>query len=347
MNSLINIKKLYAKNNNVSLSSYNIYFSNTLFELYNLIIFPIIKSFTIVTPIPNVVCSINEHPYIINILDNYIKQNIVTVTYINPDIYGEITAENLENQLENAHTNNNGKKTCLIIISAINSEIGTINNLKQLSSISHKYNIPLFSDCINIYGKVQIEPTTNNIDIFTSQISDNLFTLGINKELFNGYNLNLQSLSFQNNDKIVNLNVGMYNSIIKNLTTNKTKKQMNINEKNTIVLKKYTYTLLEEHCNKTKNKLYYYDSLITQNIMPKMGDIVILGHNINDISKSFPNIITFIYISKKTQKPHGMSNSTIKTFEVIGIRKKWIDKIVFLDLTNKKTSDINKFLKSL
>lgn len=342
-----NIKKIYTNISIFSLNDYNIYFCNTQYELYNLAIFSIIKSFSSVVNIPHIVCSNMEHPYIIEILDNYVSQNIITVSYTIADIYGSTSVNEIETAIKS--------DTCLIIVNFINRIIGTINNIKAIGDLAHKHKIPLFSDCIYIFGRSHFTPLENNIDIFSSKVHQNIYLLVIRKELFIGFKLEAQSIKFQNNsEKLISIDDKIYKLIIQTLGEFQNSKILSKNKK-VLTLKKYLYNCLKKNCERTSNVVYYYDDIVKMNTIPKINDIVVLGHHLEDDNKSSSCILSFIYISsvaaniekelKKLDCFVPLTNTTL--LENMGILKKWAKRVITINLDNCVKADINALLEIL
>jgi hypothetical protein len=95
-------------------------------------------------------------------------------------------------------------KTCLIIISCVNTIFGSMNNISKIGEIAHKHSIPIHVNCSYIFGSVKINPYENNMDSFAidfSQIGNvtNFGILGIKKELLDGYQLDKAAHDFSPN----------------------------------------------------------------------------------------------------------------------------------------------------
>lgn len=135
---------------------------------------------------PHIIVSSIEHHSIIECVKDLEESGDIDVTYIQPTIYGNILAEDVEKEIK---TN-----TCLISIMYANNEIPVINNIKDIGKIAHKNRIPLHSDCVQIFGKYKINVEADNIDAVSA--SGHKFygpkgvgLLIINNALIEGYGL--------------------------------------------------------------------------------------------------------------------------------------------------------------
>lgn len=57
--------------------------------------------------------------------------------------------------------------TVLLSIQHANSETGTIQNLAEIGEIAKEHNLVFHSDCVQTYGKLQIDPASWNLDAFS------------------------------------------------------------------------------------------------------------------------------------------------------------------------------------
>lgn len=341
LSKITNIKKLYSVCESFNEGDYNIYFCNTQYALYNLMIFSIIKSFSKVVEVPHILCGNMEHPYIIEILNNYVELGMINVTYINADIYGSIQPNEVEKYITSF---SDDERICLVVISFVNYMISTINNIKEIGEIAHKNKIPLFCDCIYTFGRQVINPNLNNIDAFTTIINDTNLLI-IRLDLVKGYDLCNYSIEFQNNDKLINIDNTTYKDIT-HILSNLTPQKIETRNKKMILLKKHLLQSLKKSAN-----ILYYDNIIKNNTVPKNGDIVIFSTNdTNDIN--YIPIVSFMYFGdsikiKNLKKREIVANTDTTIFENIGIKKKYLNKIITIILDNATFNDINKFVKIL
>lgn len=349
---LKNISKSYADACNFSLNDYGVYFCSSQNEMYNLIIFSIIKSYSTIVKTPHIVCSSMEQRCIIDILEYYKSQGNITVSYVPANIYGAIVSAEVEKYIK--------KSTCLVIVSYINYALGTLNNIKLIGETIHKYKVPLFCDCEYILGKQRFNPDANNIDIFTTDLCVNgISLLAVKKTLVDGYKLDAQSIRFQSNAyDFINIDEQQYIRLIAvfNEILSRGLKPSGLSRDHKIAeIKLWLISCIRKYCEKAGNNIYYYDHIVKNNVVPKIGDIVILGYNIEEYEKTIPHVISFIVISKDNNiieklKKRGIiiyENDVSSLFYKLGITTKWTKKILTLSLETCTKKDISYFVKSL
>lgn len=95
----------------------------------------------------HIISSAYEHPAIKRSLER-LKTEGYEITELIPDATGHITAENVKHALRN--------DTILVSIMLVNNEIGTINNIKNISKIVKSFNnkIILHTDAVQGYMKI-------------------------------------------------------------------------------------------------------------------------------------------------------------------------------------------------
>jgi len=125
--------------------SHEIYFTGSATEANNAVLKTLSNEFfpkkkkIISTPI--------EHPSVMNTLEFLETQGII-VQYCSVDRYGFVSVEELEQLIV--------EDTFLICCMFANNEIGTIQNIKEISALAKKHAILIMSDCVQAFGKVPI-----------------------------------------------------------------------------------------------------------------------------------------------------------------------------------------------
>lgn len=334
------IKKIISDKLNIS-DDYAIFFNNSLYELYNLVIDSIIKSFTKVTQKPNIICNYMEHPYILEILDKYKNMGKITITFIRSNIYGSIISDDIKKQIKS-------KKTCLIINSFINQSTGTINNLDIICEIAHNYKIPVFCDYDSAFGILPINPK-KYLDIFSINLDyPGLYILIIKKNLIDGYKLFDHSIKFQKNNEQYDILDDYTYGIAKNVITQLYKSDSNrkLMNKRILNIKKNFIALLQKEAGKHNKNVYYYDNIVKNAITPIIGDIIIFGSSDENIQ--VPHILSLIIVKKnlhKIKKKINTAQINTNLFENLGIINKYFSNILTLGFSLKITkSDINRFV---
>jgi cysteine desulfurase len=99
-----------------------------------------------------------EHPSIINTLEFLQTQGIV-VQYCPVDHFGHIDIHELENLIDT--------DTFLICCIFANNEIGTIQNVKEISRLAKAHNVLVLSDCVQAFGKVPVNVKELGVDYAT------------------------------------------------------------------------------------------------------------------------------------------------------------------------------------
>ncbi len=99
-----------------------------------------------------------EHPSIMNTLEFLQTQGIV-VQYCPIDSYGFISIKELETLID--------EETFLICCIFANNEIGTIQNIKEVSALAKSRNVLVLSDCVQAFGKVPVDVKEFGVDYAT------------------------------------------------------------------------------------------------------------------------------------------------------------------------------------
>jgi cysteine desulfurase len=136
--------------------------------------------------IPHIITSSIEHHSTMECVEQLQQSNKITVSIIEPNIYGEILPENVEKSIR--------ADTALISIMYGQNELGTINNVPEIGNIAHKHKIPMHSDCVQIYGKYRLDLPKHKIDACSVSVHKfggpkGIGLLIINKDLIQGYGL--------------------------------------------------------------------------------------------------------------------------------------------------------------
>jgi cysteine desulfurase len=113
------------------------------------------------------------------------------------DVDGFVKVDSLEDAIK--------ENTCLISIMTANNETGVINNISQLGKIAHKHGVPFHSDTVQIFGKLPINPSKNNIDAFSVSFHKLNGPIGagllvISKDLISNYDLRAFISGSQNDE---------------------------------------------------------------------------------------------------------------------------------------------------
>jgi cysteine desulfurase len=129
----------------INAHSHEIYFTGSATEANNSVLKTLSNHFyptkkkIISTPI--------EHPSVMNTLEFLETQGII-VQYCPIDRYGFVSVKELEKLID--------EDTFLICCMLANNELGTIQNIQEISVLAKAHNILLKSDCVQAFGKIPI-----------------------------------------------------------------------------------------------------------------------------------------------------------------------------------------------
>ncbi|WP_204668678.1 IscS subfamily cysteine desulfurase [Gracilibacillus alcaliphilus] len=103
----------------------------------------------------HIITSIAEHDSVQHTLEK-LKQEGYEVTALPFNQKGHIDLKELEHAIR--------KETVLVAIQHGNSEIGTIQPIKEISKLCRKNDLLLHSDCVQTFGKVNLQELTQAVD---------------------------------------------------------------------------------------------------------------------------------------------------------------------------------------
>ncbi|MBN2245639.1 MAG: IscS subfamily cysteine desulfurase [Candidatus Aminicenantes bacterium] len=115
----------------------------------------------IITAIPEkneFITSTIEHPAVIE-TGKYLEKKGYRVIYTPVDEYGFVDLDFLERSLSD--------KTALISIMHANNEIGTIQPIKDIVKIAHRRNIPVHTDAVQTFGKINLSVDDLEVDLLS------------------------------------------------------------------------------------------------------------------------------------------------------------------------------------
>ena len=81
------------------------------------------------------------------------------ITYLPVDKYGLVNSHDLRKEIS--------RDTCLITIMFANNEVGTIQPIKEISTIAHENNVVFHTDAVQAVGKVPIDVKKLGIDLLS------------------------------------------------------------------------------------------------------------------------------------------------------------------------------------
>ncbi|MGP1411689.1 MAG: cysteine desulfurase family protein [Peptoanaerobacter stomatis] len=107
----------------------------------------------------HIITSKIEHKSILNTCSYFKDNNLCNVTYLNVDKDGFVNLDELKNSIND--------NTILVSVMYANNEVGTIQNIQEISGALKDKNIYLHTDATQAIGKIDIDVTALNIDFMT------------------------------------------------------------------------------------------------------------------------------------------------------------------------------------
>lgn len=104
-----------------------------------------------------------EHEAILNQLPLFDNVKFVKLSH-----FGEVDCDDLEKCIHNILNSEYRKTPIIASFMAVNNEIGTINPISRITSICHKYGIPVVVDAVQAVGHLEIDVKALDVDMFTS-----------------------------------------------------------------------------------------------------------------------------------------------------------------------------------
>ncbi|MBN2190379.1 MAG: cysteine desulfurase [Candidatus Aureabacteria bacterium] len=106
-----------------------------------------------------VVTTAIEHPCIIE-SSKCLKDRGFDVRYLDVDSFGKVSIEQLEDILK-------GRKAGLVSVMMANNEIGTLQDIKLIAEIAHKYGALMHTDAVQAVGKIPVDVKKLDVDFLT------------------------------------------------------------------------------------------------------------------------------------------------------------------------------------
>lgn len=107
----------------------------------------------------HIVASAIEHPAVLNTLKDMEKRGQCTYTLLPVDEEGLVSIEALQAAIR--------PDTCLVSVMLANNEVGTIEPVKELCTLSHAHGIPLHTDAIQAVGHIPVNIQELGVDYLT------------------------------------------------------------------------------------------------------------------------------------------------------------------------------------
>lgn len=262
--------------------------------------------------IPHVVISSVEHGSILTYAKSLYDSGQIELSIIKPNTYGCI----LSNSVFEAVKSN----TCLVLITYINHELGSVNNIEKISSILHEKYIPLHSNCTCIFGKhtldlgkVHIDSVTISFDKLNGPVG--VGALIVNNKFFDGYKLDEHSTTLENKREydIASISASIESTKF-SLIGRKNKNKKILKFRNEII------DQLGEKCQTmTFANFMKSDAPPLEETSKSKNKLVILGPPTNNESYYTPSILSLVIISAKKKTGEVLQAELEKKGIVIGL----------------------------
>ena len=106
----------------------------------------------------NIITLAIEHKAVLDTANRLQKEG-VEIRYARMDAHGIVDLDDLEAKID--------KNTILIAVQTANSEIGTIQPIREIGTLAKKYNLPFFTDAVQALGRYDINVIRDNIDMLS------------------------------------------------------------------------------------------------------------------------------------------------------------------------------------
>lgn len=107
----------------------------------------------------HIVASAIEHPAIVNTLRDMEKRGQCTYTLLPVDEEGLVSVEALKAAIR--------PDTCLVSVMLANNEVGTLEPVRELCTLSHDYGIPFHTDAVQAVGHIPVSIQALGVDYLT------------------------------------------------------------------------------------------------------------------------------------------------------------------------------------
>lgn len=335
---------------------YSIFFTSGEIESNTIFLCATVHAYKKIRQIkPHVVISAVEHESIIKYANSLKDSDQIELTYIKPNIYGCILSEHIDSAIKS--------NTCCVLITYINQELGSVNNIEKISKLLHDKKIPLHSNCSYLFGKHKLDLKKTNIDAVTISFDKingpvGIGALIIKNDLLKGYKLHEHSSTLDNKgvDNIPAI-ASSIESIKFSLTNRKSKNQKLLKFRKEIINK------LSAKC-----QLMLYSDFINSDEPPleestkSKNKLIVLGPPTSNECYFTPSILSIALINNKKKTGLDIQNELEKKDIIIGVPelnsihiyneikmpKDIQNQIIRISLSDDISQpDINKFITTL
>lgn len=284
-------KNYILKHNGIS-NNYTVIITSGASESNSMIIKSISESYKRhKNKLPHIIISAIEHKSILQCCNILSSDGLITLTIVEPNAYGYISYKDIEHSI----TDN----TALISIMYANNEIGSINDVKKIGELAHKYSIPFHTDAVQAYGKFKINIQDSNIDILSMSFHKMYGPMGlglliINNQLISGYQIKgqisgTQQMELRGGTENVPAIAGIIPAIKDNFTNRLSKNTKMLKQKKKIIAG------IEKTIHRGDYKNYFGNSF------PLDNEFIVMGNPDLD-NNMLPNTLLLSFV-KNRKKP--------------------------------------------
>jgi cysteine sulfinate desulfinase/cysteine desulfurase-like protein len=298
---------------NTTNAKYSVYFTSGQIESNRIILCCAVNAYKkIRNATPHVVISSSEHSSILTYAQSLYDSKQIELSIIKPNSYGCVLSDTVADAIK--------VNTCLVLISYINHELGSVNNIEKISGILHEKRIPLHSDCTYLFGrhtlnlqKTKIDSVAISFDKINGPIG--IGALIINNNFFLGYKLNEHSTTLNNKRQynipilLASIEASKYSFV-----NRKSKNKKLTKFRNDIINQLGKKCQIMTFANFMKS-----DAPPLNETTKSKNKLVILGPPIDNISYYTPSILSLVIITNKHKSGIDIKKDLEKKGIVIGL----------------------------
>lgn len=172
---------------NTKSENYSVFFTSGEIESNRIILACAVNAYRKIRKTkPHIIISSCEHSSMLTYAKSLFDGSQIELTIITPNAYGCVVSEDIIKHIK--------PTTCLVSITYINKELGSVNNINKISELLHARKIPLHSDCTYLFGKHTLDLSKNIVDAATVSFDKINGPIGVGSlilrnDFLNGYKL--------------------------------------------------------------------------------------------------------------------------------------------------------------
>jgi cysteine desulfurase len=261
---------------------------------------------------PHVIISSVEHESIITYAQSLYDSSQIDLTIIRPNTYGCILSDTVAGAIK--------PTTCLVMITHINHDLGSVNNIEKIAINLHEHRIPLHSDCSLLFGKHSLNLSRNCVDSATITFDTiggptGIGALIINNKFAAGYRLQNHSTTLSGRRAYnVPLIMAAIEAAKDSLISRKRKNAKTLAFRNEIIEKLGEKAQIMTFANFMKSD----DPPLADGPRPQ-SKLVILGPPCNNVAYYTPGILSFLVVSGRGKTAADIQASLEKKGIAIGL----------------------------